>query len=110
MWANRQKTFSGYDYPVVIPYQSNRNSNRTITGAVGGTDERVEFIYQLARKTNKESVMSFIDHFVEATQFYTKDIVVVTDNHSSHKSKETIYRAAEAMPTRKVRPLPCYWF
>ena len=78
-WTNGRDVF--------MPYQSKSTRNRTIIAAVGGRDEEIFFHHSIAKRTNKEEVLKFLKEFLLLVPYAKQDVVVVTDNHSAHKSK-----------------------
>ena len=69
-----------------MPYQSKSTRNRTIIGAVGGRDEEIFFHHKIAKATNKDEVLKFLKEFLSVVPYAKEDLIVVTDNHSAHKS------------------------
>ena len=87
IWATKRKSWTDKIYPVTLPYQNNRSKSRTILGAVGGDKHGIQFHYLVADRTNKESVIAFLTKLISETHFDASRLIVVTDNHSSHRSK-----------------------
>lgn len=76
-WTNGQ---------VALPYQSKSTHNKTIIGAVGGMNENVFSHSKITSSTTKEDVVSFLAEFLRVCPYAHSEIVLVTDNHSAHKS------------------------
>ena len=55
-------------------------------GAVGGSEQKVDFVWSVARRTNKENVRQFLDKLFEEITYLPSQVVIVMDNHSSHHS------------------------
>ena len=77
-WTNGRDVF--------MPYQSKSTRNKTIIGAVGGIDEEIFFHHKIAKTTNKDEVLKFLKEFLSVVPYAKEDLIVVTDNHSAHKS------------------------
>lgn len=86
-WATRVKTFSKFDEPVTLAYQDSRGKSRTIIGAVGGYNEEIDFHFDVVDSTNKEIVVAFLERLMEEIPYDRREVIIVLDNHSSHKSK-----------------------
>jgi len=54
---------------------------------VGALDENVWSHCKVALATNKEEVVEFLQEFLRMCPYPRDQIVLVTDNHSAHKSK-----------------------
>jgi len=79
----------------------------TILGAVGGIPGgRTRFIYKVAKRTNKESVLDFLKHFKRKVRPKKKMLIIYTDNHSAHHSH--VVRDYVASTRLDLRFLPAY--
>ena len=87
MWAVKKRTWTNEIHPVTVPLQNSRGRSRTIIGAVGVVDGQCHFFYDLAESTNQEAVVGFFEKMKREATFDISTITVVTDNHSSHKSR-----------------------
>ena len=59
----------------------------TIYGIIGGNNG--ELIHMAADKTNSDNTQAFLEQFLYLTDAPHDEIVIVADNHSSHKSQST---------------------
>ena len=68
-----------------MPLQATRGQSATVLGAVGG--QPIQFIWMTADKTNQHTVIDFLQHFLEENSGRPiEDIILVSDNASSHHS------------------------
>ena len=84
-WYVRTKTWQSVEKLVVLPKQASRGSNKTVLGAVGGVKDDVKFFFTVADRTNRETVKEFLQQFLAQSE-HSDPVLMVTDNHSSHKS------------------------
>ena len=55
---------------------------------IGGIDESLfEFKFKVCRQTNKEEVADFLTRLLYEAPVPVADMVIVLDNHSSHRAK-----------------------
>ena len=84
-WAPlRKKTWT--QGQVRLAYQARRGKNHTVIGAVGGKSNAVQWVSLVCDRTNKDNCVKFIEKLARVARHRLKDILLVTDNHSAHKS------------------------
>ena len=71
---------------VALPYQNERDHNRSIVGAVGGQHREVFFHSKVFGRCRKEQVHEFLEELLRLQPYPKEDLVIVCDNHRSHKS------------------------
>ncbi len=95
-WTNGQ---------IRLPLQSTRGSGRTVIGAVGGTASQVHWVSSVIRRTNQYEVKEFIEKLISTVPCRTNSILLVMDQHSSHRAKlVTDYLATLNMQTLLTPP------
>ena len=70
----------------------------TVIGAIGGRNQTVYWVSSVVRKTIKENVRQFIEKLVDEVPCKVKDMLLIMDNHSSHRS----YYVQDYLRFRKV--------
>ena len=92
-WAN-VKCRTWTDNSVVMPFQTKKGQNATVYGGVGGYHHKagaaVKFkpFLMVANKTNSKNTVAFLELIVRDAPVAANQIVIVSDNHSAHLSKQ----------------------
>ena len=89
-----------------LAYQARRGKNRTVVGAVGGKSNTVQWVSLVCDRTNKGNCVKFVEKLARVANHRVKDILLVTDNHSAHKSRE--FQSSVRDAGMELRFLPPY--
>ena len=87
LWYTQKKTWTTATKPVYLPMQPTGCRNVTIYGIIGGNSG--EFIHMVTDKTNSENTQAFIQQLLHLADAPQEEIIIVADNHSSHKCRST---------------------
>ena len=87
LWYTCKKTWTTVSKPVYLPMQATGYRNVTIYGIIGGNSG--EFIHMVTDKTNSDNTQAFLQQFLHLASAPHEEIIIVADNHSSHKSRST---------------------
>jgi len=106
LWSPlKRKTWSNGS--VTLPYQSKRDHNMTIIGAICGRHPRhVYFRFIVCRRTSKKQCANFSRVLLWTCPFQARNLLLVCDNHGSHRS----YYVRDYLRYRQVQVLfmPAY--
>jgi hypothetical protein len=61
-WLTKKKTWQLKYQPIPMAMQSSRGCSMTVIGLIGG--DPFDSFFELFRKTNKESVLCYLDAFI----------------------------------------------
>ena len=87
-WLTKRACWRDAGQRIKLPLQATRGRSATIIACLGGRP--VRFIYKVCDRTNTFNVLLFLNHFIQELEDQDVDltqVVVVTDNASSHRSR-----------------------
>jgi hypothetical protein len=101
LWYRPRKLWMSSRDRLTVKIPRSRRSCFTIYGGISNKDS--ELVYQFGASTNKDDFISFLRRF--KTRNVTGEIIMVLDNHASHRTKDT----ADLMPLTSLASLHCFF-
>ena len=85
LWSSlKRKTWT--DGSITLPMPKTAFQCRTVIGVIGGDDLGLDFFYRVIPNSKKEYIWTFLVRFIHHCNVPRKNILLVLDNHGSHKS------------------------